>query len=41
LIALLDVNVLVALFDPSHIHHEAAHACARWRRRNNLEVNAE
>jgi toxin-antitoxin system PIN domain toxin len=25
-IALLDVNVLVALFDPDHIHHEAAHA---------------
>lgn len=24
-IALLDVNVLVALFDPDHIHHEAAH----------------
>lgn len=23
---LLDVNVLVALFDPEHIHHEAAHA---------------
>lgn len=23
--ALLDVNVLVALFDPSHVHHEAAH----------------
>lgn len=23
--ALLDVNVLVALFDPMHIHHEAAH----------------
>jgi toxin-antitoxin system PIN domain toxin len=23
--ALLDVNVLVALFDPDHIHHEAAH----------------
>jgi toxin-antitoxin system PIN domain toxin len=22
---LLDVNVLVALFDPHHIHHEAAH----------------
>jgi len=22
---LLDVNVLVALFDPSHIHHEVAH----------------
>lgn len=25
-VALLDVNVLVALFDPDHIHHEAAHA---------------
>lgn len=25
--ALLDVNVLVALFDPDHVHHEAAH---RW-----------
>lgn len=24
-IALLDVNVLVALFDPSHIHHDLAH----------------
>jgi toxin-antitoxin system PIN domain toxin len=24
---LLDVNVLVALFDPDHVHHEAAH---RW-----------
>ena len=23
--ALLDVNVLVALFDPHHIHHDAAH----------------
>ena len=23
--ALLDVNLLVALFDPDHIHHEAAH----------------
>lgn len=23
---LLDVNVLVALFDPDHVHHEAAHA---------------
>ena len=22
---LLDVNVLVALFDPEHVHHEAAH----------------
>jgi toxin-antitoxin system PIN domain toxin len=26
-IHLLDVNVLVALFDPSHVHHDAAH---RW-----------
>jgi toxin-antitoxin system PIN domain toxin len=24
-IALLDVNVLVALFDPDHVHHEMAH----------------
>ena len=24
-VALLDVNVLVALFDPSHVHHAAAH----------------
>ena len=24
-IALLNVNVLVALFDPAHLHHEAAH----------------
>jgi len=34
--ALLDVNVLVALFDPDHIHHEMAHdwfadsGRARW-----------
>lgn len=27
MIALLDVNVLVALFDPVHVHHELAH---RW-----------
>jgi uncharacterized protein len=25
LVALLDVNVLVALFDPDHVHHELAH----------------
>ncbi len=31
MIALLDVNVLVALFDPAHLHHEAAHA---WFGRN-------
>ena len=24
-VALLDVNVLVALFDPDHVHHEVAH----------------
>jgi toxin-antitoxin system PIN domain toxin len=30
-IALLDVNVLVALFDPAHPHHESAH---RWFGRN-------
>ncbi len=24
---LLDVNVLVALVDPAHVQHEAAHAC--------------
>ena len=24
-VALLDVNVLVALFDPDHIHHDVAH----------------
>lgn len=31
MIALLDVNVLVALFDPTHVHHESAH---RWFGRN-------
>ena len=31
MISLLDVNVLVALFDPAHLHHEAAHA---WFGRN-------
>lgn len=29
--ALLDVNFLVALFDPMHLHHEAAH---EWFGRN-------
>jgi uncharacterized protein len=24
-VALLDVNVLIALFDPDHVHHDAAH----------------
>lgn len=26
--ALLDVNVLIALLDAAHIHHQAARACA-------------
>ena len=25
MVTLLDVNVLVALFDPTHVHHEVAH----------------
>jgi toxin-antitoxin system PIN domain toxin len=33
-VALLDVNVLIALFDPSHVHHEAAHAWFRTSRRH-------
>ena len=28
---LFDVNVLIALFDPGHVHHDRAHA---WWRRN-------
>lgn len=32
--ALFDVNVLIALFDPAHIHHEQAHT---WLA-NNLEA---
>lgn len=32
--ALLDVNVLVALFDPMHVHHEVAH---EWFSRNRSE----
>jgi toxin-antitoxin system PIN domain toxin len=34
LIALLDVNVLVALFDPAHVQHESAH---RWFARHRGE----
>ena len=30
-VSLLDVNVLIALFDPSHVHHERAHG---WFSRN-------
>lgn len=26
MVALLDVNVLIALFDPEHVHHEPAHS---------------
>ncbi len=33
-VALLDVNVLVALFDPGHVHHEAAHTWFRSNRAN-------
>jgi len=33
-VALLDVNVLVALFDPNHGHHEAAHAWFEANRRS-------
>ena len=32
-VALLDVNVLVALFDPDHVHHEASHDWFRQNRR--------
>lgn len=34
MIALLDVNVLVALFDPVHAHHEAAHKWFASNRRS-------
>jgi uncharacterized protein len=30
-IALLDINMLIALFDAAHVHHKAAHA---WMTRN-------
>lgn len=33
-VALLDINVLVALFDPNHVHHEAAHGWFSGARRN-------
>ncbi|HEX6641091.1 MAG TPA: TA system VapC family ribonuclease toxin [Thermoanaerobaculia bacterium] len=33
-IALLDVNVLVALFDPDHVHHDAAHDWLSANRRH-------
>jgi predicted nucleic acid-binding protein len=33
--ALLDVNILVALFDPMHVHHEAAH---EWFARNRSKL---
>ena len=32
--ALLDVNLLVALFDPDHVHHEPAHRWFRGQRRS-------
>jgi toxin-antitoxin system PIN domain toxin len=33
-VALLDANVLIALFDPSHVHHGAAHRWFASNRRN-------
>jgi toxin-antitoxin system PIN domain toxin len=32
-VALLDINVLVALFDPDHVHHDAAHQWLSRERR--------
>ncbi len=32
-VALLDVNVLVALFDPMHVNHEQAHRCFSQNKR--------
>jgi len=34
LVALLDVNLLVALFDPDHIHHDLAHTSFEVHHRN-------
>lgn len=34
MISLLDVNVLIALFDPTHTHHESAHRWFRAERRS-------
>ena len=34
MVALLDINILVALFDPDHLHHDAAH---QWFGRNRGE----
>jgi toxin-antitoxin system PIN domain toxin len=33
-VSLLDVNVLVALFDPGHVHHDSAH---QWFGSNHLD----
>lgn len=33
MIALLDINMLIALFDAAHVHHKAAHS---WMTRNRL-----
>jgi uncharacterized protein len=40
MVALLDVNVLVALFDPAHVHHEAAHAWLGTNRRHGWATSA-
>lgn len=34
MIGLLDANVLIALFDPLHLHHQAAHTWFEANRRN-------
>jgi hypothetical protein len=34
MVALLDVNVLVALFDPVHLHHDTVHAWFRRHRKH-------
>ncbi len=36
-IALLDINVLVSLFHPAHLHHESSH---RWFARNRVRVSS-
>ena len=43
-VALLDVNVLVALFDPDHVHHDLAHdwfAEPAWRRMGDVPGHGE
>lgn len=37
-VALLDVNVLIALAWPTHIHHEAAHAWFNQEQQHGWEL---